>query len=177
MLFDLEHLEVDEAVINGDTVALLNIADEILIVDGDRALFDIGAEDREIKDLAGFELHRGFDLARADLGALKIDEDGDGIGELLIEALDISNDLEMRGVIAMGHIEARYIHPRERELTQGLARVGAGSDRANDLGEARSLHRFLILSHSFLRVLLEGQAQDNPLRRRSDKNIPPHARC
>ena len=89
----LEHLEVDEPVVDGEPLADLEVFDEIPVVDMHAAKLAVVGQHREVEDLAGLQLDVLPQLARADLGALQIHQDRHRPAVLLAEALQVPDDL------------------------------------------------------------------------------------
>ena len=87
---DLEHLEVDQAVVDGDAVADLEVLDHVLVVDVDALLFGVLLRaDRERERLADLEIDACLAISPVRIsGPLQVEQHRDRVVELAVEALD-----------------------------------------------------------------------------------------
>ncbi len=89
VLAGLQHLEVDEPVVDGDPVARLHLVHHVLVVDVDAPLLGVlGGGDGDVELLADLEGQVPQAVAGANGGPLQIGEQGDGVVQAFVEVLD-----------------------------------------------------------------------------------------
>ena len=136
----------DGAVVDEDALAGLDFAGEERVVAGERiGLAGAGPaglvggradEDHVASGLKDDGL--GVEFADADLGALEVSQDADGLRERLG---NVADDPEAAGVVferAVGEVQAEDAHAGLYELADEFGRVARGADGRDDLGERRA---------------------------------------
>ena len=117
----LLHPENDQAVVDHDGVAHLQVLYEALIGDGNPGLIShhiVGGKGKHIPIVKGDPLIcKGFDPVLRSLG---VQHNGNGELQLLPDLPDQIDFLLMLLVRAMRKIQARHIHARQTHLSQGL---------------------------------------------------------
>ena len=144
-------LEADEAVVDQEDGALLDLRGEVEVVERDvlggavEVLGGLlGGDDEGVAGLDG-DLLAVLEQAGADLGALGVEQDGYGDAELGGESADL---LDHRAVVLVGtvrEVEASDVHAVQDELAQNLLVLGSRTHGANDLGLLAVSHVFPFL--------------------------------
>ena len=80
-----------------------------------------------------------FELAGADLGALQVGEDADGLALFAGDGADHLDELGLLGVGAVGEVEAGDVEAGADELAEELGRAAGGAEGGDDLGAAGSV--------------------------------------
>ena len=138
-------LEANQAVVDQDDGALLSLRRELLVVEG-----DVGGVAEPVLagglggdgDLvAGVDLDLGVALeqAGADLGALGVEQDADGLADLGGAAAHTLDAALMLLIGAMGEVEAGDVHARLQHLADSLVVVTGRAHGTNDLGALQFL--------------------------------------
>ena len=146
---DALDLQVDEAVVNQDVRAGLNLVGEVKVIQRDvlgRAEIllggGLGGHDDGVAGLDG-DLLVAFEQAGADLGALGVEQDADGQIELGGDAADALDAAVVLLVGAVGEIETGDVHARLHHLAQDVVAVAGGTHGA---------YNFRALVHSDLHL-------------------------
>ena len=95
MLGHFEDLEIDEAVVDRNAFSDAEIVDEVHVVHVDAPLFGIVGEHAEVKNIASVEIETLRQLAGPNFRPLKVHQNRDGVRELLVETLEVSDDLQV----------------------------------------------------------------------------------
>ncbi len=137
---DVLHLELDDAVVDQDLGAGLDLMGQVHVIEGDVAR---GAEevlrrgrggDDDLVAGGDGDLLMTLEQARADLGALGVEQDAHRGVELARDAPDALDAPMVLVVRAMGEVEAGDVHPRLDHLAKRLVIIAGGTHRADDLG-------------------------------------------
>jgi hypothetical protein len=75
-----------------------------------------------------------LDLAHAQLWSLQVGHHGHQLPLLLRDLAQRGNGLGMRGMVAMGKVDARQVHPGPDETAHHVRRTRGRPDRADKLG-------------------------------------------
>ena len=129
----LQHLKIDQPVVHGDPVPHVDRLKQVRIVDVDGAFLDVhrtACGDGDNVALPQVELVGK--IAGADLRTLRVQENGNRKFHLPVERLDVLDDLGVRLVVAVGHVETGDTHPGLVELVQHFVGFCGGTDRADD---------------------------------------------
>ena len=102
---------------------------------------DVVDGDGELVALVEHDLLVVHEPPQADLGALEVDEDGDGASGSGCGLTDAADDLLLVLGATVGAVDARDVHAGVHERLHLLGRVGSGSEGTYDLG---STHGFRI---------------------------------
>ena len=146
-------LEADQAVVDQDDGAGLSLGRELEVVEGDVGGVaepvlrgGLGGHDDLV---AGVDLDLGVTLkqAGADLGALGVEQNADGLANLGSAAADALDTTLMLLVGTVREVEASDVHARLNHLADGLVVVARGTHGAYDLGA------FLLYLHSDLHLM------------------------
>jgi hypothetical protein len=122
------------AVVDEQHVAGLHVAGQAGIRRADLHVVTHDVARRDGEALAGREGDRaGAEAARADLGALQVDEDADGPARGVTGLADAAVHLLVDQVLTMGEVQARHVHACVDKGSELLGGGGLGSDRADDL--------------------------------------------
>jgi hypothetical protein len=78
-------------------------------------------------------------ITGADLWTLSVQEDSDWMIAMFIQLMNRLNNFRMGTVIAMGHIQSRYIHARIRQLLKHLSGVCGWAYSADYFGLAHMI--------------------------------------
>ena len=151
---DVVDLEVDQAVVDQDVGAGLNLVGEVEVVKGDMAgvakvLLGSGlsGDDDGIASGDG-DLLVALEQAGADLGALGVEQDANGLAKLGGDATDALDAAVVLLIGAMGEVEAGDVHARLDHLAQDIIVIAGGTHRAYNLGalEHSDLHLTWLLA-------------------------------
>jgi hypothetical protein len=95
-----------------------------------------------VRGLAGDELDGlvSLELAGADLGALEIGEDADGLALLLRDGADHADEVGLLRVGAVREVEAGDVEAGLNELAEDFRRAGGGAEGGDDLGATSTFH-------------------------------------
>ncbi len=140
--FDVLDAELDEAVGEQDAGAGLEVFGEGLEDGADEGggAFDLARGDGEA--FAGDELDGlvVLELAGANLGALQVGEDADGLAFLLCDGAHHLDELGLLGVGAVGEVEAGDVEAGADQLAEDVGGAAGGAERGDDLGAAVGFH-------------------------------------
>ena len=132
-------LEGDQAVIDQDEGALLDLGGKREVIEGDvlRGAVELlgrglGGHDDLVAGLDG-DLLAVDEQAGTDLGALGVEQDADGHAELLGNAADTLDATVMLVIGAVREVEAGDVHARLDHLADGLVAVAGGTHGAYNL--------------------------------------------
>ena len=114
----LQHFEVDETVVHGQPIAYLEHVHQLVVVDVYGTRFHVARQHADGHHVTIFQIHGFGDVASADLGPLRIEQDGHRIGQLPVQRADPVDDLLGAVVIGVGHVEPHHIHTGVRQLFQ-----------------------------------------------------------
>ena len=146
-------LEADQAVVDQDDGALLSLGRKLEVVEGNVggvAEPVLGRGLRGDDDLvAGVDLDLGVALEQtgADLGALGVEQDADGLANLGGAATDALDATLVLLIGTVGEVETGDVHARLDHLANSLVVVTGGTHGANNLGA------FKFLLHSDLHLM------------------------
>ncbi len=137
----LHHLEADQAVVDQDGVADLDVGDEIAVVDVDRADLDgvlafRAGLDGEVEDLARPQLDGHREVAGADLGPLDVHHDRDVLAGADGGGPDAADDHARPVVAGVRHVEPHDVDAGVDDVDQHLLALRGGAERCDDLGPA-----------------------------------------
>ena len=130
------HGQLQQTVVEQQRVAGAHVARQFLVVQAHGAdVAGLGARRIQDEGLASHQHDLAFgELADADLGALQVGHDGDGLAHL---GCDVPHQLRQRDVVfclAVAEIQPHHVHASPHQLLQHLGRVGCGADGGDDLG-------------------------------------------
>ena len=129
--------QLDQAVVQHDAAAGLDVVGQVLIGDGDDVLGALHLAGGEGEGLAGLQrLGTVLKILQADLGALGVQQGGDGLVQLLTDGLQSIETALVLLVGAVGKVEAGDVHPVLNQPPQHAFLVGGGAQGADDLGFA-----------------------------------------
>ena len=132
---DALDLQANQAVVDEDDRAGLDLGGKVGIIDREArrgSLDDLGGHDHMVARRQG-HLRMVLEHARADLGTLGVEQDGDGDAELgghRPHALDVG---AMVLVAAVAEVETCDVHACDDHLTQDIVIIGCGTHGADDL--------------------------------------------
>ena len=116
-----KHLQVNDAVINKDDIALRDVVDEAIIIDVHRVeLLTADAAHRELHDVAHLEVELHGEIPSADGRPLGIHQNTDGEGELVGDFADGGDDLADPVVVGVAHVEPEDVRAGQHHLTEPL---------------------------------------------------------
>ena len=137
---DVRNGKADEAVVDEDGAAHVDLARELQVVEVEV----LGGAEAVLGGLSGGndnlgarrKLDLGVPLEKtgADLGSLGVEQDAHGHTELLGDALDALHALVVLLVAAVAEVEARDVHARLDHLAQRIVVIARRSHGADDLG-------------------------------------------
>ena len=103
---DLLNVQHDQAVVQHDGAAGLHVLGQILVSDGADLLGALHLAGGQGKGLAGFQhLHTVLELLQADLGALGVQQGGNGLAQLLTQSLQLCQTAAVLLVGTVGEVE------------------------------------------------------------------------
>src|SRR5690606_7007333 len=127
----------DQAVVDRDFVAHVDGVDKLVVVDADGAFLDVDVVTHGDGNLvAGLEVQVAFTHAGADFGTLRVQQDADRKGRMLVELHDVLNDAIGPLVRGVRHVEPDDVHPGFVHGGKHFIGAGGGADGADDLGLA-----------------------------------------
>ena len=129
---------VDEEPVAGAAVAGKSLEGGGGTLDGAQ---DVVNGDGELVALVEHDLLVVYETSQSDLGALEVDEDGDGSAGSGCGLTDAADDLFLVLGATVGAVDARDVHAGVHERLHLLGRVSSGSEGTYDLG---STHGFRI---------------------------------
>jgi hypothetical protein len=140
-----EDFEAEEAVIDEDRVADLDVVDEVLVVHVDGTDFlgpaaafraHAGAHG-EVEDLADFELDGCGYIAGPDFGSLDVHHDGDIAVDALAHGPNSSDDHARPVVRGVRHVESDDIGAGADQLFEHLLALSGGPEGEDYFGAAK----------------------------------------
>ena len=143
----LLYLKNHQAVVDQHPVAYGQILNQALVIDGDPGLVALHLIHGEGKFVTGVYMDLAvFEGADPVLGALGIQQDGNGQIQLLTDLFDQVNLLLLLLMGAVGKIQPGHIHTGQAHFFQSLLVLGGGANGADNLGFP---HKHLSLSIDF----------------------------
>ena len=128
------HRQADQAVVQKDGVAGLDVLRKLFIRDGADGLVAVQLAGGQREVLALFQLRAAvFKVAQADFGALGVQQGGHGALHLVAQGLQLIKAGLLLLVRAMGKVEPGHIHAGQDHLFHHVALVGRGAKGADDL--------------------------------------------
>ena len=122
VVFFLQHLHVDIAVVHHDHVAFGNVVDQAVVVDVDRVFFLAArSADGELHGVPRCQVQAGRQIARADGRALGVHHHGDvrlGLACHFADARDNGADPLVR---AVAHVQPENVGPRADQAGEHFA--------------------------------------------------------
>ena len=137
---DARNGEADEAVVDEDGAAHVDLARELQVVEvevlgsAQALLGGLGRGDRDLGARRQLDLGVALEQAGADLGALGVEQDAHGGAELPGDALDALHAHMVLLVAAVAEVEAGDVHARLHHLAQRIVVIARRSHGADDLG-------------------------------------------
>ena len=131
---DLLNVQHDQAVVQHDGAAGLHVLGQILVSDGADLLGALHLAGGQGKGLAGFQhLHTVLELLQADLGALGVQQGGNGLAQLLTQRLQLCQTATVLLVGTVGEVETGHVHAVCNQVAQDIALIGRRAQGADDL--------------------------------------------
>ena len=131
---DLLNVQHDQAVVQHDGAAGLHVLGQILVSDGADLLGALHLAGGQGKGLAGFQhLHTVLELLQADLGALGVQQGGNGLAQLLTQRLQLCQTAAVLLVGTVGEVETGHVHAVCDQVAQDIALIGRRAQGADDL--------------------------------------------
>ena len=131
---DLLNVQHDQAVVQHDGAAGLHVLGQILVSDGADLLGALHLAGGQGKGLAGFQhLHTVLELLQADLGALGVQQGGNGLAQLLTQSLQLCQTAAVLLVGTVGEVETGHVHAVCNQVAQDIALIGRRAQGADDL--------------------------------------------
>ena len=128
---------MDDAVINQNGVAFVDVVDQSIVVHIHRVgFFALCAADGEFENVARLQMQIGLEIAGANGGPLRIHENGDGPAKLLRNGPNSRNNFPDPIMLRVAHVEPEDIGAFVHQLPQRFRFLARRSERANDLGSA-----------------------------------------
>ena len=116
----LQHLEVDQAIVQGDAVADFHAVRKPLIVDLNGGAFHgLRISDAQGDHLPFFEVQRLVEIPGANLRPLGVEHDGDAARLLAVQGPHPADDLRGALMVGMGHVQAHDCPSRHRPCAPG----------------------------------------------------------
>ncbi len=133
----LQHEEMNDAVINQNGVAFVDVVDQSIVVHIHRVGFlALGAADGEFENVAGFQMQFRLEIAGANGRPLRVHENGHGAAKFLRDGADSRDDLTHPIMLRMTHVEPENIGAFVDQLPQRFRFLARRSERANDFRSA-----------------------------------------
>ena len=131
---DLLNVQHDQAVVQHDGAAGLHVLGQILVSDGADLLGALHLAGGQGKGLAGFQhLHTVLELLQADLGALGVQQGGNGLAQLLTQSFQLCQTAAVLLVGTVGEVETGHVHAVCNQVAQDIALIGRRAQGADDL--------------------------------------------
>jgi len=131
---DLLNVQHDQAVVQHDGAAGLHVLGQILVSDGADLLGALHLAGGQGKGLAGFQhLHTVLELLQTDLGALGVQQGGNGLAQLLTQRLQLCQTAAVLLVGTVGEVETGHVHAVCNQVAQDIALIGRRAQGADDL--------------------------------------------
>ncbi len=137
-----EDLHPDDAAVDQDDVADVDVVDEVVVIDVDRIfLVALGAAHGEGEVVPGLQVELVGQVAGADLGSLGVEHQADMDARFLADLADPLADGAHPVVLGVRHVEAEDIDPVVHELTEAVGRFADGAEGGDDFGAAHKIKR------------------------------------
>mmetsp|Transcript_27373 Transcript_27373/g.37757 ORF Transcript_27373/g.37757 Transcript_27373/m.37757 type:complete len:227 (+) Transcript_27373:968-1648(+) len=138
LLRHLCHLQALHACVHEDDVEFADVLNKVVVVHGGLVLAERAVVvDGEGEFHAGLQVNGSLQVPRSHLRPLCVQQNANRCvagGEVVL--LDKVHHFLVALVVAMGHVEARNVHPRRRQSEQRLPLPRRWSNGAHDLGLA-----------------------------------------
>ena len=126
--------QLDEAVVQHDGAALVDILGQVLVGDGADLLGALHLAGGQGEGLTGFQhLNAVLELLQADLGAFGVQQGSNGLVQLSADSLQHVQTALVLLVGAVGKVEAGHVHAVGDQLAQDAVLIGRRAKGADDL--------------------------------------------
>ena len=126
--------QLDEAVVQHDGAALVDVLGQVLVGDGADLLGALHLAGGQGEGLAGFQhLNAVLELLQADLGAFGVQQSSNGLVQLSADSLQHVQTALVLLVGAVGKVEAGHVHAVGDQLAQDAVLIGRRAKGADDL--------------------------------------------
>src|SRR5438270_3162066 len=133
----LQHQQMNDAIINQNGIAFVDVVDQSIIVHIYRIGFlAFGAADGELENVSRFKMQIGLKTTRPNGRALRVHENGDGPTKFFRDRADARNDFAHPILLSVTHVEPENIGAFVDQLPQRLWFLARRTERANDFGPA-----------------------------------------
>mmetsp|Transcript_8439 Transcript_8439/g.28964 ORF Transcript_8439/g.28964 Transcript_8439/m.28964 type:complete len:566 (+) Transcript_8439:192-1889(+) len=132
---DSDDLEGHHPAVHQEQVPDVDVVDEVVVVHRARVLPRLEAllSQGKGEGVARGEFHGLHQVTRTYLGTLGVEHNRDTGVVFLVVPPDQVDDLAVRIVVPVRHVQSRNVHSRIRELTERLPRGGRRADGCHDL--------------------------------------------
>ena len=126
--------QLDEAVVQHDGAALVDVLGQVLVGDGADLLGALHLAGGQGEGLAGFQhLDAVLELLQTDLGTFGVQQSGHGLAQLGAEGLQHIQTALVLLVGAVGKVEAGHVHAVGDQFAQDAVLIGRRAKGADDL--------------------------------------------
>ena len=126
--------QLDEAVVQHDGAALVDVLGQVLVGDGADLLGALHLAGGQGEGLAGFQHFSAvLEVLQADLRAFGVQQGSNGLVQLSADSLQHVQTALVLLVGAVGKVEAGYVHAVGDQLAQDAVLIGRRAKGADDL--------------------------------------------
>ena len=157
--------QLDEAVVQHDGAALVDVLGQVFVGDGADLLGALHIAGGQGEGLTGFQhLNAVLELLQADLGAFGVQQGSNGLVQLSADSLQHIQTALVLLIGAVGKVEAGHVHAVGDQLAQDAVLIGRRAKGADDL---RFSHKYTSNS-LFFSSMMGAQVPDMPCGRWPD---------